>query len=320
VSERTKLVGLSSEGRSSATTVLALAQLRHAEPTGGARPKLLSFTDNRQDASLQAGHFNDFVRIALLRAALVAALEQHERLRYHEVAARVVDHSGLTLRDIASQPDLAPNTPAANRVWATFRDLTEYRLYEDLRREWRYTQPNLETLGLLRIEYEGLRALCDDESAWACLEPFARLTPDAREGILRAVLDLFRYKFALNADSLKADKLRELSKRCTQELNEHWGIDPDADDLIEARVLVLARVDERLPAPVGALLSARSKIGRYLRQQLGIRADEYDALIPQLLQQLTAYGLLARVPGRRADVSAECGVAGVVQGRRDAAG
>jgi hypothetical protein len=77
VSERTKLVGLSSEGRSSATTVLALAQLRHAEPTGGARPKLLSFTDNRQDASLQAGHFNDFVRIALLRAALVAALEQH---------------------------------------------------------------------------------------------------------------------------------------------------------------------------------------------------------------------------------------------------
>jgi hypothetical protein len=297
VSERTKLVGLSSEGRSSATTVLALAQLRHAEPTGGARPKLLTFTDNRQDASLQAGHFNDFVRIALLRAALVAALEQHERLRYHEVAARVVDHSGLTLRDIASQPDLAPNTPAANRVWATFRDLTEYRLYEDLRREWRYTQPNLETLGLLRIEYEGLRALCDDESAWACLEPFARLTPDAREGILRAVLDLFRYKFALNADSLKADKLRELSKRCTQELNEHWGIDPDADDLIEARVLVLARVDERLPAPVGALLSARSKIGRYLCQRLGIRADEYDALIPQLLQQLTAYGLLARVQG-----------------------
>jgi hypothetical protein len=25
--------------------------------------KLLSFTDNRQDASLQAGHFNDFVEI-----------------------------------------------------------------------------------------------------------------------------------------------------------------------------------------------------------------------------------------------------------------
>ena len=32
--------------------------------------KLLSFTDNRQDASLQAGHFNDFVEVGLLRAAL----------------------------------------------------------------------------------------------------------------------------------------------------------------------------------------------------------------------------------------------------------
>jgi hypothetical protein len=32
--------------------------------------KLLSFTDNRQDASLQAGHFNDFTQVALLRSAL----------------------------------------------------------------------------------------------------------------------------------------------------------------------------------------------------------------------------------------------------------
>ena len=35
--------------------------------------KLLSFTDNRQDASLQAGAFNDFVQVSLLRSALLAA-------------------------------------------------------------------------------------------------------------------------------------------------------------------------------------------------------------------------------------------------------
>ena len=29
--------------------------------------KLLAFTDNRQDASLQAGHFNDFVQVGMLR-------------------------------------------------------------------------------------------------------------------------------------------------------------------------------------------------------------------------------------------------------------
>ena len=38
--------------------------------------KLLSFTDNRQDASLQAGHFNDFVEIGLLRSALYRAVRE----------------------------------------------------------------------------------------------------------------------------------------------------------------------------------------------------------------------------------------------------
>jgi len=41
--------------------------------------KLLSFTDNRQDASLQAGHFNDFVEIALLRSALYRAVKSNEQ-------------------------------------------------------------------------------------------------------------------------------------------------------------------------------------------------------------------------------------------------
>ena len=65
-----KLASLSSEARSSATTVLASALLRHSARSGAARDKMLSFTDNRQDASLQAGHFNDFVHMSLLRSAL----------------------------------------------------------------------------------------------------------------------------------------------------------------------------------------------------------------------------------------------------------
>jgi hypothetical protein len=35
--------------------------------------KLLAFTDNRQDAALQAGHFNDFLFVSLLRAGILAA-------------------------------------------------------------------------------------------------------------------------------------------------------------------------------------------------------------------------------------------------------
>lgn len=36
--------------------------------------KLLGFTDNRQDAALQAGHFNDFMFVTLLRAGMLRAV------------------------------------------------------------------------------------------------------------------------------------------------------------------------------------------------------------------------------------------------------
>jgi len=87
-SEYVKLGGLSSEGRSSASTVLASSLLRHARH-GGARDKLLTFTDNRQDAALQAGHFNDMVQGAVLRAALVEALDEEPELTFERRLARV---------------------------------------------------------------------------------------------------------------------------------------------------------------------------------------------------------------------------------------
>ncbi|MGK7898542.1 MAG: DEAD/DEAH box helicase, partial [Xenococcus sp. (in: cyanobacteria)] len=56
-SEYTKLARLSSEGRSTATTLLALSsvtRLKEIESIADDAAKILSFTDNRQDASLQA--------------------------------------------------------------------------------------------------------------------------------------------------------------------------------------------------------------------------------------------------------------------------
>ena len=47
-----------------------------------------------------------------------------------------------------------------------FTELTEYRIYEDLRRGWRVVQPNLENVGLLRVGYRGLETLCADNARW----------------------------------------------------------------------------------------------------------------------------------------------------------
>src|SRR5437016_10206008 len=105
-----KLAGLSTEGRSTATTVFSLTivrELRKLEGLDPAARKLLSFTDNRQDASLQAGHFNDFIQIGLLRGALYAAVERagETGLSYKLIARAVVDALGLEFPEYASNPE-----------------------------------------------------------------------------------------------------------------------------------------------------------------------------------------------------------------------
>src|SRR3981189_3436119 len=60
--------------------------------------KLLGFTDNRQDAALQAGHFNDFLFVALLRGAILAAVRKAgpEGLSDDEFGRRVQGALGFT--------------------------------------------------------------------------------------------------------------------------------------------------------------------------------------------------------------------------------
>jgi hypothetical protein len=87
-SEWSKVMKLGGEGRSTATTVMSfetITQLHQfEEPVKN--QKLLSFTDNRQDASLQAGHFNDFVKVGQLRAAIARAVENSGELEFSNIA------------------------------------------------------------------------------------------------------------------------------------------------------------------------------------------------------------------------------------------
>jgi len=150
-----KLARLSSEGRSTATTLLTLSAvsgMRHSEVEREAQ-KVLSFTDNRQDASLQAGHFKDFVQVALLRSALCSAMSAHGELRSTDIAVHVCHAMDLTLAEYCRLSNLDPSSAQARNARKAFEDVLEYRIYEDLRRGWRVGQPNLEQSGLLRTDY-----------------------------------------------------------------------------------------------------------------------------------------------------------------------
>ena len=92
-----KLVTLSQTGRSTATTILACSAVDGLSEAGVDREvrKLLSFTDNRQDAALQAGHLNDFALVVQLRGALVRALAAQGSLTFDRLGTALFDALAL---------------------------------------------------------------------------------------------------------------------------------------------------------------------------------------------------------------------------------
>ena len=154
--DRTRLASLSSEGRSSATTILVNSVLRwmHGKDSGleKHKRKILGFSDNRQDAALQSGHFNDFVYVSLIRAGFLGALDSagaeglcSEELGLSQQKALGFDRQKLEIKE---EWLLEPSLKGFNFQEAekTLREVLSYRVWLDLRRGWRYTNPNLRAI------------------------------------------------------------------------------------------------------------------------------------------------------------------------------
>lgn len=302
-SEFTKLSGLSSEGRSSATTVLVLHALRHLVGTDldDAAKKLLAFTDNRQDASLQAGHFNDFIHVLLLRGALLAGIEQspEKRLLDKDLAQGVFDSLRLDFADYASNPEL--KGLGKRRVEETLRDLLGYRLYQDLQRGWRITNPNLEQLDMLEVTYIEIDSCCEDDADWAKEhDVLASLSPSKRRDIARELLDLMRRTLCIKTRYLDSNFQGSLQNRSFASLLEPWclvegeKLEPSA--YMVPRPKTKTRVQDTESRIVN--VSYRSAFGRWLRSQLRKESnvpekfDEaaYNSVIDAILRVLTQHG------------------------------
>lgn len=261
-----KLSRLSNAGRSTATTVVsgsAIVQLREDKQVQAEAQKLMSFTDNRQDASLQAGHFNDFIQVGLLRAALFKGLQDSKILEHYNVTQAVFKAMGLDQKLYAKEP--AQYGPGKTRNEDSFQRLIEYRLYEDLRRGWRVAQPNLEQCGLLIIDYPGLREMCEASEPWAGHPLLNQATPATRERVVRAFLDFLRKEMAIDAKVLDEEEQKELRRRIEQNLRDPWALD-DFDRLLQSSIFLLPPGRPN-SAKERSLDPARSKLGKYLRQK-----------------------------------------------------
>ncbi|HXG40258.1 MAG TPA: DEAD/DEAH box helicase, partial [Candidatus Limnocylindrales bacterium] len=323
-----KLTTLGVGGRSSATSVLCLTAIRSLRNDTSLEPearKLLSFTDNRQDASLQAGHFNDFVEVGLLRSALhrAALAAGSDGLSHDVLTIRVTAELGLDPSLYARDPDV--RFAAREETERALRDVVGYRLYRDLERGWRVTAPNLEQSGLLEIHYLSLDELCAAEDVWASCHPaLARSSPEQRREAARAVLDHLRRELAIDVDYLDPLWQDSLKQRSGQHLIPPWAIDEE-EQLVHAAV---AYPRPSRPTDYGGdvFLSARGGVGLFLRRPGVLASDgakltlsETEKVIRDLLEALRAAGLLTvvrpadepgSVPGYRLKASAMRWVAG----------
>ena len=302
--EFTKLVTLDKEGRSSAMTVLATSVVRalRAEPADQLDPKarkLLTFVDNRQDASLQAGHLNDFVQVVQLRAALYRALEKagEDGLEVEDIGPAVTRAMAVTTTDFAQAPEALDQTRAERAL----RRVIEFRALRDLQRGWRVTLPNLEQSGLLVIDYPTITLLSERDDLWADTDPaLVAADPGQREEVLRVLLDEFRRVLALSSDVLSLESFDALKRTSAEYLTGLWTV-PYTEP--EPMIGIVVPATGKPGDPRNTLtLTGRGAFGRWLSQpeRLGqkLTTAHTDDVIKALLELLERHGLITQVVDR----------------------
>lgn len=288
VHEFTKLMRLGNEGRSTATTITALSTIK-ALNNQGLDPelqKLLSFTDNRQDASLQAGHFNDFVSTVQLRSAIYYALTDHpEGLNASNIANKTAQKLALKEVEYARRPSENPKYPDEKNK----EMLEEYlfsRILYDLKRGWRYNTPNLEQCALLNISYKTLDQLANDDEEWEDILLLNEISTEDRKDILKQITVYFRTAYALDHRKLEDSKRAELANEIKDRLKttSNWCL--DENERIDAPVTLIPRGAGRLPKGIEtAGCGHLSALGKYFKRLF----NKYHGHLPFKGDELTDY-------------------------------
>lgn len=317
-----RLTSLSGEGRSSATTMLTLASLRYLyeqdQELSTEAKKVLGFSDNRQDAALQAGHFNDFLQVLLTRAALFSALEgaPQQTLSEKDIANAVFEALGFHRDDYAvraeymQQPEVKGNS--RRQVQDAMRSILGYRAFYDLRKGWRFNNPNLEQLGLMQIQYQDIDDLAADEQEWSEAPQVLRAArPAERAHVLRLLFGFMREGLCIASRYLDRTELDQLRTVSFANLCEPWGFTED-ERPVPAKWFVTSRPKDDNNARIKrqkleeylVIGSSRSRLGKEFKRgstwggsnpfYKEIKDATYGDVVGALLKAAESYGLVRK--------------------------
>ncbi|MBT7825343.1 MAG: DEAD/DEAH box helicase [Bacteroidetes bacterium] len=297
--EGTKLTKLGSEGRSTSTTITSFTILKHLSESGfiPEDQKLLSFTDNRQDAALQSGHFNDFMKVIQLRSAIYNAVlnASNTCLDHSSIGQAVFTALNIRQKEYALKPSQFPNVRKDNQTALT--DYLTYRILYDLKRGWRVVLPNLEQCSLLEIDYLYLKENCSLANVWDEVPYFNKMDPGEREVLVFQILDFFRRSYAIHSeDYLNPNSISQKRKVINEKLQSPWKFD-DNERISEPcflRYEAIRNYSKMFTSSIGHT----SALGKYLREELKqfganqINRKKYKIIIEKILDLLSEAGWL----------------------------
>lgn len=314
--ERSKLAGLSGEGRSSATTLLVSTALEWMNGANSSMPpekrKLLGFTDNRQDAALQAGHFNDFLFVSLLRGGIMRAVLDAgaDGLNEEDFGLKTVRALGFTAanKETRAYWMLEPDSGAVIREEAqrALAKVLAHRFWTDLRRGWRYTNPSLAELGLLKVEFIGLDEVVENTDALIEILPsLGSMSVENRRNVLELILRFLLQGLAVSTEALDRTVLDTIGQKSRMLLRSPWAVDAkeEKDQMRGCTTLLLKApakdkvgLKEELTilrggvnSSLGRLFNRNSMIGTRLKR------DEYLTVMHGLLELFASEGLVVPV-------------------------
>jgi superfamily II DNA or RNA helicase/rRNA maturation protein Nop10 len=259
--EFNKLFTFGSIGRSTGTDVLVssiVSKLPKEER------KLIAFSDNRQDTALQASHMNNLQKRIHFRRAVYHALvdggyttDNSEGLEVSESGLKVfktMEKYGV-LPIYARSKGKYVKTTAADEAYQRY---LQYNIVIDLAAQIRRNQQNLEDVGLIEVEYNGLEGLAFDEENWKEIPQLNKLTKNQRRDYLTGFLDIFRRQQAIYYNDLVEHRQfeNEVNDKLTEECQFDIGRFSDTlvgysdsivrSDAYTARVLRLTHAKSRL--------------------------------------------------------------------------
>lgn len=193
-----KMFSFNSTGRSSSTDVLTMETIKNLSKD---QKKQIIFTDNRQDTALQAEHLNEFQRRVIFRQIFYNTLKDinTKGLRVSDIEIGRVIHQFLKDNNLVpeyqkKEEDEFSSAPPPEKEFIEF--LTFLALSDIMQSQY-FLDLNLDKLGLLKIEYDGLEKLIKHNFITE-VPLFKKISEEERYDYFLGILDIFRWNGAIS--------------------------------------------------------------------------------------------------------------------------